>query len=66
DPCGAQRMPNGNIVIGAYAQKDPAKPRVFEITRDKEVVWEFFHPDLHAHEIHIVTTNGKKVDPVWR
>ncbi|MFP6583158.1 MAG: hypothetical protein VCD00_11480, partial [Candidatus Hydrogenedentota bacterium] len=44
DPCGAQRMPNGNIVIGAYAQKDPAKPRVFEITRDKEVVWEFFHP----------------------
>ena len=66
DPCGAQRLPNGNIVIGAYAQKDPAKPRVFEITRGKKVVWEFFHPDLKAHEIHIVTTNGKKVDPIWR
>ena len=66
DPCGAQRMPNGNIVIGAYAQKDPEKPKIFEITRDKEVVWEFFHPEIHAHEIHIITTNGEKVKPVMR
>lgn len=66
DPCGAQRMPNGNIVVGAYAQKDPAKPRVFEITREREVVWEFFHPELHAHEIHVITTNGEKVTPLMR
>jgi hypothetical protein len=66
DPCGAQRMPNGNIVVGAYAQGDPAKPRVFELTKDHEVVWEFFHPELKAHEIHIVTTNGKKVSPLMR
>jgi hypothetical protein len=66
DPCGAQRLPNGNTVIGAYGQKDASKPKILEVTRDKEVVWEFFHPELSAHEIHIVTTNGKKVEPVLR
>ena len=66
DPCGAQRLPNGNSVIGSYAQKDPDMPKIFEVNRDKEVVWEFFHPDVHAHEVHIITTNGKKVSPVLR
>ena len=66
DPCGGQRLPNGNTVIGAYGQQDPAMPKIFEVTRDKKVVWEFFHPEIHAHEIHIITTNGKKVDPILR
>ena len=66
DPCGGQRLPNGNTVIGAYGQKDPAKAKIFEVTRDKKVVWEFFHPEIHAHEIHIITTNGQKVAPVLR
>jgi hypothetical protein len=61
DPCGAQRLTNGNAVIGAYAQRDASKARIFEITQDKKIVWEFFHPALHAHEIHIVTTNGEKI-----
>jgi hypothetical protein len=61
DPCGAQRFKNGNAVIGAYAQRDATKARMFEITQDKKIVWEFFHPNLHAHEIHIVTTNGEKI-----
>lgn len=66
DPCGAQRLPNGNTVIGAYGQKDASMPKIFEITRGKKIVWEFYHPDVHAHEIHIVTTNGKKVEPIYR
>ncbi|PCJ50142.1 MAG: hypothetical protein COA73_18585 [Candidatus Hydrogenedentota bacterium] len=66
DPCGGQRLPNGNTVIGAYAAKAVDKPKVFEVTRDKKVVWEFFHPTANAHEIHIITTNGKRVDPVMR
>ncbi len=66
DACGGQRLPNGNTVIGAYGQKDATMPKIFEVTRDKKVVWEFFHPDIHAHEVHIVTTNGKKVSPVLR
>ena len=60
DPCGGQRLANGNTVICSYAQKDAKKPKLFEITPDKEVVWEFFHPKARAHEVHILTTNGKK------
>jgi hypothetical protein len=33
-------------------------PKLFEITPEKEVVWEFFHPALRAHEVHVITTNG--------
>ncbi len=66
DACGGQRLPNGNTVITAYGQKDPAKCKVFEVTRDKKVVWEFFHPEIHAHQIHVITTNGEKVSPVLR
>lgn len=61
DPCGGQRLPNGNTVIASYAQRDPSKPRLFEVTPDKKVVWEFFHPKAHAHGIHVISTNGKKL-----
>lgn len=60
DPCGGQRLANGNTVICSYAQKDPNKPKLFEVTPDKKVVWEFFHPKARAHEVHVLTTNGKK------
>ena len=66
DPCGGQRLPNNNMVICSYAQQDPTMPKVFEVTRDKEVVWEFFHPTARAHEVHIITTNGKRVTPMMR
>ncbi|PAW64360.1 MAG: hypothetical protein B9S36_02670 [Verrucomicrobiia bacterium Tous-C2TDCM] len=58
DPCGAQRLANGNTVICSYGQRDPKKPKLFEVTREGEVVWEFFHPDASAHEVHVLTTNG--------
>lgn len=61
DPCGGQRLSNGNTVIASYAQRDASKPRLFEITPDKKVVWEFFHPSAHAHGIHVISTNGKKL-----
>ena len=59
DPCGAQRLANGNTVICSYGQKDATRPRLFEVTRSGEVVWEFFHPEAKAHEVHVITTNGK-------
>lgn len=59
DPCGGQRLTNGNTIICCYGQKDPKKVKIFEVTPDKKVVWEFFHPKARAHGIHIVTTNGK-------
>lgn len=58
DPCGAHLLANGNVVIGSYGQKDRSKPIFFEVTPDKEVVWEFFHPLAKSHEIHVLTTNG--------
>ncbi|MDA0349213.1 MAG: hypothetical protein O3C43_16940 [Verrucomicrobia bacterium] len=66
DPCGGQRLPNGNTVIGSYGQKDAEKVKIFEVNEGKEVVWEFFHPDVKAHEIHILTTNGEPVRPIYR
>jgi len=59
DPCGGQRLPNGNTIIASYAQRNAGKPRLFEVTPDKKVVWEFFHPKAHAHGIHVISTNGK-------
>lgn len=38
---GVQRLPNGNTLI-----TETNKGRVFEITRDKKIVWEFFNPKL--------------------
>lgn len=61
DPCGGQRLPNGNTVIASYAQRDPSKARIFEVTPDKKVVWEFIHPKAHAHGIHVISTNGQKL-----
>jgi len=46
----AQRLPNGNTLI-----TEGAKGRVFEVTHDKEIVWEFISP-----------TRGKSSNYVYR
>ena len=62
DACGGQRLPNGNTVICAYHQQDPTKAKLFEVTRDKKVVWEYINPLLTGiHEIHVLTTNGAAI-----
>ena len=66
DPCGAQRLPNGHTVICSYAQKNPKMPKLFEIKPDLNTVWEYYHPKARAHEVHIITTNGRKVVPVMK
>ncbi len=58
DPCGAQRLQNGNTIVCCYGQKDPAKPKLLEVTRAGKVVWEYFHPEAIAHEVHVLTSNG--------
>ena len=42
-PAGIHRLPNGNTVIGNYLGHgfEGKQPMVFEVTRDKKVVWEF-------------------------
>ncbi len=34
-----QRLPNGNTLI-----TESSGGRIFEVTRDGEIVWEFFNP----------------------
>lgn len=58
DPCGGQRLPNGNTVIASYGSKGDIK--VFEVTREKRLVWKYTGPH-RAHEIQVLTTNGKPI-----
>ena len=60
DPCGGQRLINGNTIICSYGQKKGDMPKIFEVTKDKKVVWEYFNPEIRAHEVHVISTNGKK------
>ncbi len=66
DPCGGQRLPNGNTLISSYGQRNPQRVKLFEVNEEKEVVWEFFHPTVKGHQVHVLTTNGKSVDPLYR
>jgi hypothetical protein len=59
DACGCQRLPNGNTVIASYHATKGIK--IFEVTREKQVVWTFEGPQ-RAHEIQILTTNGKPIE----
>jgi len=48
---GCQRLPNGNTLIG-----ESQTGRAFEVTRQKEIVWEYFVPvlDTKGHRATIV------------
>ena len=63
DPCGAQRLPNGNTVITSYAQNKPGEVKLLEVTPDKKVVWTYRDDKKHGiHEFQILDTNGKPLD----
>lgn len=64
DPCGAQVLPNGNVVVASYAagRTDPRTPKLFEVTRQKRVVWKYTDgKKVGIHHFQIVSTNGKKL-----
>jgi len=58
DPCGAQRLANGNTVIASYHREEGVK--MFEITPQKEIVWTYEGPH-RVHHFQILTTNGQKL-----
>ena len=58
DACGAQRLPNGNTVISSYHAKGD-QVKLFEVTRDKKVVWRYSGMNAGFHHFQILTTNGK-------
>ena len=64
DPCGAQVLPNGNIVIASYAggRVDRDAPKLIEFTPEKEVVWKYADgKKVGIHHFQILTTNGTKL-----
>ncbi len=48
--CGIQELPNGNLVIGTWANGEPdaSKATAFEITRDRKLVWAW-HPNADCN-----------------
>ena len=60
DPCGGQRLPNGNTVITSYGQGTPGEVKLLEVTREKKLVWTLRDDRPHGvHEFQILDTNGK-------
>lgn len=63
DPCGGQVLPNGNMVIACYAggKKDLNAPKLFEVNRDKKVIWKYVDGQkVGIHHFQILTTDGNK------
>ena len=58
DPCGAQRLPNGNTVIASYGAQEGIK--LFEVNSQKEMVWSY-DGDYRVHHFQILSTNGEKL-----
>jgi outer membrane protein assembly factor BamB len=66
DACGVQRLPNGNTVISSYHAKGD-KVKLFEVTREKKVVWRYSGLNAGFHHFQILTTNGKALkENTWR
>lgn len=58
DPCGSQRLANGNTVVGSHAANTGIS--MVEVTPDKKIVWTSDHPlAAGVHHFQILTTNGK-------
>lgn len=58
DPCGCQRLANGNTVVGSHAAWQGIS--MVEVNADKQIVWSSEHPyAAGVHHFQILTTNGK-------
>jgi hypothetical protein len=62
DACGAQRLPNGNTVVSSY-HANGKRVKLFEVTREKQVVWRYSGMENGFHHFQILTTNGEAVMP---
>lgn len=58
DPCGSQRLANGNTVVGSHAANKGVS--MVELTPENKIVWTSDHPlAAGVHHFQILTTNGK-------
>lgn len=62
DPCGAQRLANGNTIICSYGAGAPDAVKAFEVTPEKKVVWTFKTGNgSKIHEIHVIDPGEKSL-----
>lgn len=58
DPCGSQRLANGNTVVGSHGANRGVS--MVEVTPERKIVWTSEHPHAAGvHHFQILTTNGK-------
>lgn len=58
DPCGSQRLANGNTVVGSHGAATGIS--MVEVTPDHRMVWKSGHPAAAGvHHFQILTTNGR-------
>jgi hypothetical protein len=58
DACGAQRLANGNTVVGSHGASQGVS--MIEVTPRHKIVWTSDHPlAAGVHHFQILTTNGK-------
>jgi hypothetical protein len=63
DPCGGQRLPDGNTVVTSYGAGGADEVKMLEVTRDKQLVWTYRSGMPHGiHEFQILDTNGKPIE----
>ncbi len=57
DPCGSQRLANGNTVVGSHGANKGVS--MIEVTPARKIVWTSDHPlAAGVHHFQILTTNG--------
>lgn len=57
DPCGSQRLANGNTVIGSHGANTGIS--MVEVTPENKIVWTSDHPlAAGVHHFQILSTNG--------
>jgi len=57
---GAQRLPNGNTLIC-----EGSRGRIFEVTPEKSVVWEYIYPGLNGDFTNNSVYRAYRVPPEW-
>ncbi len=58
DPCGSQRLANGNTVVGSHGASKGIS--MIEVTPELKIAWTSDHPlAAGVHHFQILTTNGK-------
>lgn len=59
--CGIHALPSGNIVCGLYAVPvgEPDGVGLFEVTRDKKIVWRYLGTDKQMMGVQKLSADGK-------